>query len=521
MPGQGVHGAYARAVSEAPDERASETPLHVAALLVTGGTLLSVGIHPYDPFGGHQLVDGLTMAAFAGAAALAFAHHRITRDPHALLVGAGLSILAAQTLLFASYAVAVGRPSSPAWGGLPFPSLGWAWAWMLAAGCFLFAHPWWDRRGRPPVRPSTVLIASAATLGGGDLVLVLARTSFGTVGGSALRMDGPFAHATWLHWILGAAALGLLATAAYRERAASRAPDPTHAVLGAAWIPAIGAQVLYLAWPVQFRPLLIPGAELPALTGALAFAGFLASGRAEASRMRRATDRAAKITGGRAEIASMIAHELRGPVTTVKGLATTGARHYESLGDPEKKEFFELIDQESRRLLHIVDQTSTALRVDAGTITYDVRPGDLVEAVREGAGKAEPGDHPVIVEAEPEINMLLDRLRIAQTVTQLVENAARFSPAADPIVIRSRRDAGLAVIEVQDRGPGIATEHRDRAFEKFTHIRPKGYEEVPGTGLGLFICRAHIMAHGGDISIEDPPQGGTMLRIGLPMEGNG
>ena len=105
---------------------------------------------------------------------------------------------------------------------------------------------------------------------------------------------------------------------------------------------------------------------------------------------------------------------------------------------------------------------------------------------------------------------------MTETVSQLVENAAHFSPAEAPIAVRSRRDGASVLIEVQDAGPGIAPEHRDVVFQ-----RPPGYEEVSGTGLGLFICRAHIQAQGGEISVEDPPGGGTILRIRLPMEGDG
>jgi signal transduction histidine kinase len=496
-------------------------PLPIAVALLSAGMLVTVAIHPYDPFGGRQLVDGVTLAAFVAAAWLALERHRSSRDPHALLVGTGLAIVAAQTALFATYATAVGRPETPAWEGRPYPSLTWTWAWVLAGVCFLLAVPWWERRGRPPIRPVVVGVTAAATLLGGDLVLAAARKAFGTVNGSELRTDAPFAHATWLHWALALVAIALLVSAARREWRVARDRTSVHRWLAAAWMPACAAIALYLAWPVQFRPLLIPGAVLPSLAAGVAFGGFVVSGGAEATRMRRVTDHAQRITGGRSEIASMIAHELRGPVTTVKGLATTGARHYDSLGDAERQEFFELIDQESRRLLRIVDETSAALKIDAGTITYDIRPEDLDVVLADAVRRAELGEHDVRVTAEPDVRIPLDRLRLVETLTHLLENAAHFSPGDRSIEMNGRRDGAAVVIEIVDRGPGIAPEHRERAFEKFAQFRPIGYEEVPGTGLGLFICRSHVLAHGGDISVEDPPEGGTMLRIRLPTEGNG
>lgn len=502
-------------------ERSSTAPLLVAAAIVTAAMLGTIVVRPYVSFGGRQLVDGFTLAAFAGAATLAFVRHRATRDPHALLVGAGFLVLAAQTLLFAGTSVMADRPGSPAWANRPIPSLGWMWAWALAAACFLLACPWWERRGRPPLARGRVLWPVVLALASGDLLLGLARTEFRAVHPSAHGSGRPFGQATWLHWVLGISAIALLVAAGHRERAAARGPQTDHAWLGAAWIAAAGALVLCLAWPVQFRPVLIPGAVLPALAAGLAFTGFLVSGGVEASRMRRATDRAEAITGGRAEIASMIAHELRGPVSTIKGLAATGARHADSLSDAERTEFFDLIDQESRRLLRIVDETSTALKLDAGTIAYDIRPENLAVVVTDGAGRAGHGEHPLSVEAEPDVMVPLDRLRITQTVSELVENAASFSPAGEPILVRARAEDDMAVIEVLDRGPGIEMQDRERAFERFAHLRPKGYEEVPGTGLGLFICHAHVLAHGGTISIGEHPQGGTMLRVCLPTEGNG
>jgi signal transduction histidine kinase len=493
----------------------------IASAVVSVALLATVAIHPHDPFGGRQLVDGFLLAAYVAVAAVAFIRHRGTRDPQALLVGTGFAILAVQTLLFAGYSAAAGRADDPAWEGRPLPSLGWQWAWLLASVCFLLALPWWERRGRAPIRLGTVARWATIALLLGDVALALGRKGFGTVTVTSLGDDAPFAHATWLHWLLAILAVGALLAAGQRERRAGAGITSSHTWLGAAWIPAAAAQIVYLAWPVQFRPLLVPGAGLPALAAALAFAGFLVSERVEVTQMRRATDRAQEMMGGRAEIASMIAHELRGPVSTIKGLATTGAHHFDALPDADLKEFFGLIDRESRRLLRIVDETSLALKIDAGTLTYDIRPENLSVAVTDGANKADAGDHPLRIDADEHIRLPIDRLRITETVSELVNNAARFSPDGAPIQVLARREGDRGVIEVLDRGAGIAPEHRPGAFEKFAHFRPKGYEEVPGTGLGLFICRAHVQAHGGRITVEEGPEGGTMLAISLPMEGSG
>jgi len=99
----------------------------------------------------------------------------------------------------------------------------------------------------------------------------------------------------------------------------------------------------------------------------------------------------------------------------------------------------------------------------------------------------------------------------------LLDNASKFSPPDAPIEVRAYRSPdGDAVVEVADRGPGIPVEHREDVFGEFTEWRPPGYEETPGAGLGLFICRAHLKAMAGRIDIEDERDRGTMLRVTLP-----
>jgi two-component system sensor histidine kinase KdpD len=220
-------------------------------------------------------------------------------------------------------------------------------------------------------------------------------------------------------------------------------------------------------------------------------------------------------------IASAIAHELRNPVAAIRALAQTGLRMYEGLADDARREFFRLIDEEARRLAEVADQAATALKVQAGSLAYDVAEHRLAEVVRESAQAAAIGDHPLAVEADEDVVARIDRARIGEVVAQLVGNAAKFSPAGAAIVVRARRDDGRAVIEVEDRGPGIPKSRREDVFDRFTSVRPPGYEDVPGAGLGLHICRAHVEALGGSIDVAEPSgasSAGTMLRVELPAE---
>lgn len=260
--------------------------------------------------------------------------------------------------------------------------------------------------------------------------------------------------------------------------------------------------------------------------GLVASAGLAARGRAGA-RSRRA---APAPTGGdprgpepagaadrRAELVGTIVHELKGPLMSIRGLASTGSRMYDSMSDRERREFFRLIDEEAARLKLVAEETSTALRIDAGRIAYDPRPEPLGRLVEEVVWGADLRGHPVTVDVDPQLTARLDRERFAEVVAHLVDNAVKFSPPDEPIEVRAyRAPDGGAVLEVVDGGPGIAPEVRGRVFDRFSRFRPPGYEEVPGAGLGLFICRAHVEAHGGRIEAEPAPGRGTMLRVTLP-----
>lgn len=221
----------------------------------------------------------------------------------------------------------------------------------------------------------------------------------------------------------------------------------------------------------------------------------------------------------RAELVSKLTHEIRGPVSTIRGLAGTTLTHYDRLSDDERREFLRLIRREADRLERAVEQVALALRLDAGALPFDIRPQDLGAVVREAAQTAETGDHPLEVDAGEHVEVPVDGTLIASVIHQLIDNAVTFSPPDSPITVRLRKDGDDALIEVADHGPGIPPEEREIVFERFADWRPADYEDRPGTGLGLFISRAVAREHGGEASISDGPAGGTMLTVRLPVEG--
>jgi signal transduction histidine kinase len=221
----------------------------------------------------------------------------------------------------------------------------------------------------------------------------------------------------------------------------------------------------------------------------------------------------------RAETASKLAHELKNPLMAIKGLASTGARMFDQLEDSERREFFTLIDEEAGRLKRVVDQSSTAMKVDADRIVYDLQEEDLGPLVEQVAWATPRGQHPMTIDTEPGIRTQADRKHLSEAIGNVIENAAKFSPPDAPIDVRVHRvDDGSAVIEVEDRGPGIPAERADQVFERFGVWRPAGYEETPGAGLGLFLARAHVLAHRGRVDVVDREDGGTILRITLEAE---
>lgn len=217
-----------------------------------------------------------------------------------------------------------------------------------------------------------------------------------------------------------------------------------------------------------------------------------------------------------------VSHDLRTPLASIKAAATSLMDTSVRWSDEARTELLDAIDQETDRLSLMVGNLLDLSRIEGGALRPDKEWYDVAELVADVthrlAGRTE--QHPVTTEIAPDLPLaLFDYVEIAQVVTNLIENAVKYTPPGTPIKIRARAttEAGGQVIElaVEDQGPGISFPHQARLFEKF--YRADARRGTPGTGIGLAISKGLVEAHGGRIWVESAEGTGASFRFTLPL----
>jgi len=216
-----------------------------------------------------------------------------------------------------------------------------------------------------------------------------------------------------------------------------------------------------------------------------------------------------------------VSHELRTPLTAIRSVGEVG------LGDhPTEHEYREIVGsilEESDRLTLLVDTLLSLSRADAGEVGLDIEPVDLLDLTREVAAHlavlAEERNQRLTVEGTGPVEVRVDRLVLRQALVNVVDNAIKCSPQASTIRILVNGEGSEGRIEVIDRGPGIAPEHRERIFERFYRIDRGRSRDQGGAGLGLSLARWAVTAHGGRIEVESGDGQGSTFRLSLPRAG--
>lgn len=240
----------------------------------------------------------------------------------------------------------------------------------------------------------------------------------------------------------------------------------------------------------------------------------------EASRVEAETERL------RTALLSSVSHDLRSPLAAVIGAASSLAAYGDAMPDADRRELIDSIRSESERLDRYIQNLLDMTRLGSGPLRLErdwVGLDEIVAAAAARLRRLSP-DVNLVVELEAGVPALyVHAALIEQALFNVLENAAKFSPAGAPIRLAGRRSGDRLVLEVTDRGPGISPEERERIFDLFfSGSRPDGTVlsagAARGSGLGLTIVRGMIRAHGGSVEALSGDGGvGTTIRLALPI----
>jgi two-component system sensor histidine kinase KdpD len=223
--------------------------------------------------------------------------------------------------------------------------------------------------------------------------------------------------------------------------------------------------------------------------------------------------------GLRNALLSSISHDLRTPLATIVGSASTLSESGASLKDEDRIELSRAIYEEARRMSNLINNILDMARLDAGMIQLnkDWYPlEEIIGTVLTRFNKRING-RVVRVTLPPGIPMIYcDAVMIEQVLTNLLENALRYTPAGSPLDIAAEISPDWIEISLADRGPGIPAGFENRLFEKFYRLHDETAQS--GVGLGLPICRAIVSVHGGWIQAHNRPEGGAFFKFALPFD---
>jgi signal transduction histidine kinase len=224
----------------------------------------------------------------------------------------------------------------------------------------------------------------------------------------------------------------------------------------------------------------------------------------------------------REEFLSVASHELRTPVTSLRGHAQLLTRQLELGRAPDQARLtraLRIIDDQSHKLARLVSQLLDISRLQIGKLILEPSECDIAELVGEVVARVQATtSRPIELHRPVAVVGEVDALRVEQIVTNLVDNALKYSPAERGVELEvAQPTAGTVQVAVRDWGPGIPPEHRAQIFERFHRGETK--QHPSGMGLGLYISRQIAELHGGTIQAEFPEDGGTRFVVLLPLHG--
>lgn len=433
-------------------------------------------------------------------------------------VASGLLALGLGTLAFGYAQPLLFRPPDPT--GAAYSSLA-VWS---AAGALFVAGLVPDRPGRFVPSVAAALLGACGVLGAalllfGDVLppLVPARS----LELAAATAETPLHGLTGWYWTLAPVPLALSTAAAFGAGRRFARGEAGGWLLLAMLLLAV-SQVHNLFWPAAYSRVLTTGNLLR-----LAFAAVVAAGGVLELR-RIAAERAALLAAEqecsrrlrelavlKADFTTMVAHELGSPLAAIRGLACMLATG--ELGREEQARTVAAIQAEAAMLTSLVADVQAIATIEHDEFAVRPRPVPLEALLADASAfaRALPGGHPLHLELMAGGLVLADPERIGQVLRNLLTNAAKYSPEGAPIELRAGAAGRRVRIEVIDHGCGIHPDDLPHIFEKFGRGRDGRGRRAPGLGLGLYLSRRIVQAHGSELRVRSAPGQGSTFSFEL------
>jgi signal transduction histidine kinase len=223
------------------------------------------------------------------------------------------------------------------------------------------------------------------------------------------------------------------------------------------------------------------------------------------------------LTEMRGDLTAMIAHELRAPVAALRMmtfLLATGELSAQAEG-----EMFAAVKGEIERLDRLINDVADATSAEREDFSVQLSPVPLHVLFETAAtyARATLGDHPFTMQPALDVRVWCDAERISQVLCNLLDNAAKHTPSETPVALRAHREDTRVRVEVGDRGPGLPAEDVALIFEKFGRGHQAAEQQTPGAGLGLYLSRQIVEAHGSDLTVVSAPGTGTVFAFDLEV----
>ncbi|MFE6665561.1 ATP-binding protein [Streptomyces sp. NPDC057697] len=233
----------------------------------------------------------------------------------------------------------------------------------------------------------------------------------------------------------------------------------------------------------------------------------------------RGTEARRRTERSHAELIATVAHELRSPLTSVKGFTATLLAKWERFTDDQKRLMLETVDADAGRVTRLIAELLDISRIDSGRLELRRQPVDLSAAVERHiqalTASGQSPDRFLVRTCQPLIAVWADPDKVDQVLGNLLENAVRHGEGTVTIEVApapAKSDEKGTAVTVSDEGPGIPEESMARVFTRFWRGSKRG-----GTGLGLYIVKGIVEAHGGTITVGRGPGGGAEFRFILPV----